>query len=601
MARFSPERRNFIAVCKKKPSHLFRLLANLWLLVPHYLLNRLKFFRPSSYFIKGSNEISLNQGNNQLDLNILPPIDLLPGKVKDLAVITLAGEAVSCRPGIEWDRAVEDMESGFALHRFGWLLSALLASPSRQLAVQASEWLQDWIRCMGKQRGHYAWESYSVAERLANWPFILQIIAKMAPLPAGFLITMEKSMTEHLKFLKKNIEYRDKRTNNHLLNNARGLYIGGLVFNDSEAVSQAKAIFLEWTEKLFHGDGMLKEHSSHYQQLLCQRYEQVYFLARHVGDAGFEQFMGAWLNRMAEAADFFAVSRPGGLGDLPRLGDISPDFPPRWFGPHDPGGWPAWKRRLGWRRSETETDARNGVLQRRQGDFFRYDTDEVTIFWHINPEGYSNDHGHNDAGGFVIFYRGIEIFADPGRYSYSPWGSYGRYARAHNTLLIDSLAPYCEDHLMNSLKAYRSRGPRYHVSRDGHCYVLEIEVDGFSRLKTPVKWTRKFVAGKKRLLVADDLSSAGSNCVEARFQIAPGIQVVPEEKGKYSLYSGSQPVMTLMALNYPGAANLVRGGRGDSGEGWCSREYGKRVPGATIIFQHRLSHQAAHEYEIRWL
>lgn len=602
-----PERKNFTAAMRKRPYELFFFLASSFKPLVSYAIrkavsvrrfNRLSPPRGKEY---QQPEQKNTGGSKHCFLDRLPFMDFIAQTDKELQVIRLAGETLSITNNIEWAYAYTDIEDSFALNRFGWLLSALIEHPSVKTAENTLIWIEEWLKTMHTKKDHPAWESYSIAERLSNWPLILQITRRLVPIPDCLMAEVERSMLSQLEHLLCHIEDMGSFTNNHILNNARGLYIYGILASHKTATEKAREIFYKWTVRLFHEDGMLKEHSSHYQQLLLQRYEQVAFLALHAGDMEFYDFMYSWARLMAEARNFFLVLSPGTTIGLPIIGDISPDFDPGWLIPGSDRGWPKLKKWLKSEKHEQNAHIKKNGLTVKKGGFFRYDLDAVTIFWHIETDGMTYlSHGHYDLGGFILFYNGSEVFADPGRFTYTDSGSYGKSASMHSTILIDSLGAYCEDVRLNTLRAYRFQTASFDLSAADGYFNIEITSNGFKRLSTPVLWKRKFHVEKTGILISDVLESSGRNQVEARFQLAPGVKTTNGEGGlKISIDTGVDmhlKVKDQHAYKY----SLFHGKNSNNNEGWFSKKYGERSPGTTVIFQRELTKQQTHTYEIRW-
>jgi len=338
MATKVSEQKNLLHFLLLHPFYLARFaVKSPWLLFCHLIRrevrnnrskNRKKRFRPA----EGRKE--------RLFLELFPSADKIEvTDIDDFEEIELSGRIISSRGKLDWAYINEDIEDTFSLNRFGWLLTSIHTRPSAKLAQRALEWISNWIDAMGESFHHPAWESYSVSERLANWPFVLRIIEKFFPHDHDVEMKIVSTIEIHIDYLLQNLELRGKFTNNHILNNARGLYIGGLVVNDERAVEKAKELFIEWTPKLFHGDGMLKEGSSHYQFLLCQRFEQVYLLSHLPGDGTFAAFMKKWTEAIRRARDLFNVQSGESTWTMPLIGDISPDYKPMWFSPSSIDGW----------------------------------------------------------------------------------------------------------------------------------------------------------------------------------------------------------------------------------------------------------------------
>lgn len=595
MSNPSQEHLNAVYYLIRRPARILLVLSRALLLASH----RAKGMLAPFFVKKRVHSPKREKTSRRLVFDAMPQLRASPSKVTCPTQTKLACETLSLESEIDWKHPYRDIEDTFALNRFGWLLAALVESPSAELARKAVRWLGTWIDAMTGQKEHPAWESYSVSERLANWPFILLILKRLTGVPENFTNDVERTLIDHLDHLLYHLEVNGKATNNHILNNARGLYIGGIVLNDPFAAEQAKKLFREWTPKMFCEEGVLREHSSHYQFLLCQRYEQIHLLAQCAGDASFLEFLERWVALMQDACEFLSVSYDDNGSAMPLFGDISPDFSPEWFLPA--GGWSTLKSWLGVQEPKRKKVKTDKVIIKRKGDFIRFDTKNTSCFWHIpKNDGPYLRHGHHDRGGFVLFYRGREIFTDPGRYSYTNEGLYGIRAKAHSTVTIASLGPSCEEHRLNRLNIYEDVKSGCRISASDEHALLTMECNGFERLRRAVHWKRKFTLQKNGMVIEDILESKGNNIVESRFQIAPGIRV-QQNNGILHLMIEQNLGATFEAVDrHPYSFLIIPQIDDGSDEGWVSKEYGIRARGNTLLFRRTINKAESHAYRLRW-
>ncbi len=612
MGFLNSERKNFIFYLLKRPTELFLFFPKFISIAFHYFIRKMSKLETIKQITKTANNASKRTtapsrddkyctAGMKMNFSKLPEIQFTPCENSELLPIRLASETISAQPDVDWGHIYHDIENTFALNRFAWLLTSLIERPSANMAEYALHSLVSWINVMGEKTDHPAWESYSVAERLSNWPFILIIVKKIVSLPDNVLSTIEKAMQAHIEYLLSHLELRGELTNNHVLNDARGLYIAGIMLDHQHAVKKAKAVFTEWTEKLVDTDGMLREHSSHYQYLLCQRYEQVYFLSNNIEDPAFHLFIKKWLELMLQSCEFFSLYSQNSNPSIPLMGDISPDVTPRWLLPCADHGWAKFKKWLGWEPLILNKRSEEKALKTGNGKFLRYDTGDITVFWHIETDGpVFPNHRHFDIGSFVLFKKGKQVIADPGRFSYTSEGSFGKGAKAHSSILIDSLGAYCEDVRLNLLKAYSCQNATYTIVESGNRFIVEIDVNGFQRLQTPVKWKRSFAIEEGKMLITDVLDSVETNYVETRFQIAPPFDV-KQSNGELDILADKSVFVKLITDHSPADCFGLSCGDGPNVEkGWFSEEYGSRSSGTTILFQQELHNSQTWSYEVRW-
>ena len=98
---------------------------------------------------------------------------------------------------------------------------------------------------------------------------------------------IEKSLIEHLFYISYHLEFFSGRAQNHILNNARALYLGGQLMGLPEVAQVGRILFKSQTDKLIGLDGFLLEGSSHYQLLLTRTYTEIWWCARVTEDLEF--------------------------------------------------------------------------------------------------------------------------------------------------------------------------------------------------------------------------------------------------------------------------------------------------------------------------
>ena len=588
------EKKNLLHFLLLHPFYLSRFIVRSPLILLLYLIRRER--RENILMKRKKNFRPTAERKNRLYFQRFQLLNRIEVKdIDDFEEIELSSRAISSRQEPDWSYIYEDIEDTFSLNRFGWLLTAIHARPSAKLSCRALEWITHWIENMGKRFQHPAWESYSVSERLANWPFILQICERFQPFDADTEKKIAANIGNHLDYLLQNLELRGDATNNHILNNARGLYIGGLAVKHESAIQKAKELFIEWTPKLFHGDGMLKESSSHYQFLICQRFEQVCLLSHLSGEGDFAAFMKKWTEAARRARDFFKIKNYQNTWTMPLIGDISPDYKPTWFSPFSRDGWKVIRESYaGGDSFSPYSQAMHNGLSRMSEGFFRYDQGDATVFWHV-PDGPvpAGSHGHFDTGSFVLFLKGKDIFTDPGRFSYRTEGSTGVYSRAHNCLLIDGLGPFCEDRRLNLIDAcpHQTSHTMVTANKDGGP-TLSLVVDGFRRLASPVRWERSFFFKERTMIIHDEIKSRGNHRLETRFIFAEGLSAEKTDGGVYIKSKSEQIVMKL--LNPAGNPTFFI----EKAE--ISRMYGRAKETLAFVVKNTTRGNHTNIYEIQW-
>ncbi len=325
-----------------------------------------------------------------------PPVEGCFGEMRRLSAegrrpsaveISLATRSLRMTSPFGWDVAgTTDAEDVFALHRFGWVFPALRQNPTQACALFFWGRVLEWIEAVPLRAGSAAWEPYSMSERAVNWLLLMELLKRSG---AGVLPEeprVRRSLESHGRELLARLEYYGEkdRTNNHLINNGRALYVLGVFFGDGRWQEAGRRILKEEASRSFTPGGFLREGSVHYHFLLLRTYSEMERVSRAAGDQPFAEWSGAFAARLREAARFF-LGEPD--APLPLLGDLSPDAPPQWLRSAAGGlsdGW-AWF----WGDAGKKDDfpqASAGFQDRRVDGWARYDAPAYRVFWRLPPE-----------------------------------------------------------------------------------------------------------------------------------------------------------------------------------------------------------------------
>jgi len=304
-----------------------------------------------------------------------------------------------------------DNESLFSVHRFRWLLIGIEDFQNKEFAKKSISILNYWIDNFNTV-GRIVNETYSICERLLNILYFISIV-KENDIKIYEMINIEKLEKIYklqIVDILSNIEYHGKYTNNHILNNARALYILGQVFS-IDFVSITGYKLLENQYDVHIKEGVLQEGSFHYQVLITRTILEIYNISIQMEDKVMQLFLKNRLNMILSITQ----SLHSEFSSLyPLVGDVSPDFPVEFF-----HGFPFSKK--------NDSSKWNNIFNIKITDFecleskykfwkkFIFDKIEI---WIIDKKFAALDHSHNDNGSFIIFYKGKPIIYDIGRFNY---------------------------------------------------------------------------------------------------------------------------------------------------------------------------------------
>lgn len=496
--------------------------------------------------------------------------------------VRLATRTWPLSAGDPWTQVFEDPEDAFSAHRFSWVAPALASSGAAAPVARAM--LRRWLADRGGTGDGPGWDSYSVAERISAAVYL-----QSAAAPGGADAGLDAAIRTHARHLHAHLEVRGANTNNHLLNDARALYLAGAWLVDAPLLARARAIF-DFAVPAMYQEGFLREGSTHYHQLLHRTLTEVALLASLAGDAAFGERAAAWASESASAARFVNA----GLPDMPRIGDLSPDFPPevlaawaRWFEADVPGA-----------DCNTPPDvaARGGYLRAVASGFLLH-------AW-VNPAGHvpAWSHAHADLGAFTLSWHGQPLLIDGGRSTYAATeiGAFGRSVRSHNAVSIDGFEP-CIAHGVNGYpelldREYGDARPVARVAGGGRAARVEIAHEGFARLGSGMRYSRSVALGPDGVTIEDRITGAGRHRVETFFHFAPECAVDPAGPGRWRV---ERPGAPALLFESGAGASLHRGVREPRLMGWSAREYGAAVPSPSLVCGHEGDLPTVQTYALR--
>ena len=426
----------------------------------------------------------------------------------------LSGEEILLgnSPKIEWSKTYADSEDTMSLHRFDWLITLLAFEQSNNLPSQGIDWIEDWIINKEKINKEIGWDSYTVSERIVNWLMFLCAVKPYINEKSNKIPLIESVLYDELKYLAFNLDYWGKDTNNHILNNARALYIGGCLLGVPYAKKIGLAILKNETDQLLP-EGVLKEGSTHYQLLITRTFLEILWFSKMSNDINTYNWLKPRLVKMLDCCHLISIN----YNKIPLVGDISPDYPPNWF-----FGYPFTYRNnkkilAPWTRIWGDFKNFNFCLL----DLGLNNTSEVSISSPINSQWhkYKNNnlllfstamdgdiksHIHQDKGSLCVYYDNFPILIDPGLMKYTwkdPIVKFQSEVLSHSTISINKigLIPSKLSQMDLMHKYFSKKNISYHIYEDGIKYMMK----GFRALGRWVSWIREINLNNNELIIND--------------------------------------------------------------------------------------------------
>jgi hypothetical protein len=511
--------------------------------------------------------------------------------------VRLPGGNLEVDTVIDWDFATDDQEASFALHRFGWLLNSFVNSETTGDDVVAI--VCDWIGRVPCQSGAKGWDSYSVSERLVNWILLLENL-QVSGLAQGHVDEIRQSISMQVEYLWHRLEYRGGDTNNHLINNARALYIAGCYLCDEDILAVGRSILEQESERMFFESGFLREGSSHYQLLLARTFLEVIWFAKKNSDTVFLLAIEDRVKKIWHAACFFLQDY-----QFPVFGDLSPDFTPDFhfgigvvgsllFGEKsvaqivDGNGWHTLFPGVNEYVVSNDVGSVKGLTAYPDAGYYRYSNNIYTLYIYVNPTGHVPgwSHGHADIGNFILYWKDRSVLIGTGRSSYrdTPEGRYGRSVRSHNAIAVDGREP-CIVHGLNGIPAAMSQAylqPPPTVDTDLKNGVLKISIAyaGMARWIDSGEVRREFECQPEELVISDAVHGKGRHQIDTYFQI-PGYYHLTSDGHCLKMHDKD----FALSLDHTQGMEVdtVVGRSGQTPLGWCSGRYGELQPIKTLV------------------
>lgn len=423
--------------------------------------------------------------------------------------------------------SLPDNEQHHAYHRLCWAVryacAAAFGHPqaASSLFQELGEWLAtDWS-C--DQRVAYP---YTTAERIASLAEVLFWIRYRNLADEHRLIkAVKQRVFLDALHLSRNVEYW-LAPHNHLLNNARALYVASMVLPEcGEADSWRKLAFQLWDEnfdQLVMKDGSFGEETSFYLFMNCRTALEYVLAARRCNHA-FPEGLLERLKLMLELGNDLLRSD----GSLPRFGNSSPDHTIRdlWglvtaahihnlllSAPRDTRVTPLT---IYYCNAPSPIQSASKVASVRlypEGGWAFLRRPELDAELVINGDTGSMTRGHGDCGrgSFELWWRGTLLIREPGNPTYNlPARHWYRGGQGQNVTCLNGLPPGISHE-------YQERMPDWYCSvQDGSWQLMREGVvfhcKGFRRLPSPVDWARQWVwQAPRRLVMHEKLQGQGS-------------------------------------------------------------------------------------------
>lgn len=501
---------------------------------------------------------------------------------------------------------------------------AFFLTEDRRYADCIVRHISDWIEHNPVGIGINWYSSMEMAIRSISWLWALFFIVSKVESSSELIELIPESIQQRILrsifwqayFIEKNLS-KYSFANNHLIGEAVGLFFVGSVLpflpRSDTWKKKGWRILCDEIPKQIFPDGVPKEQSNAYLFFVFDLCTIAILLAK-------KQFLDipeTFLKRLENACEYI-MYQIDHKGNVPNIGDSSDACVLKLhsgrFNPYcsmlNTGA--IFFKRSDFKYWAGEIDERNfwlfseeglklykalpsepGVLSSKLfqhgGQIIlrhRYAPKEEAIMWiDGGPFGYLYicAHAHADALSFTLNVSNNPILIDPGTYLYhdgGKWRDYFRSTRAHNTIEVDG-----KDQA-------DSGGPFLWLTRadsfikkfdsDPEKDVLEIEHNGYKRLKDPVVHRRYFVFNKRRLwwMIKDEIICKGKHQIIQAFHFHP--KCVVKRIDEHMFQIEIQNVRLFVKLDPKLSCSLYRG-EIEPIFGWYSDKFGEKEPCFTLV------------------
>ncbi len=424
-------------------------------------------------------------------------------------------------------------------------------------AQAALELMEDWIGANppGMDPG---WEPYPLSVRVVEWTAALALLGDRGS--AASRARVVDSLARQGRYLARHLEWH--LGGNHLLKNAKALFVLGMAFECPEARDWRRRggrLFLSEIGKQVLADGGHYERSPLYHGIVLEDVLDVVALSgsspdRPLGKGedvlrAVASRMASWLARMRHPDGGLALFNDGAIAGDP-----------------DPGRLLAYAERI----VEFEAPRRRADALPESGYFIlEHDQGRAVIdCGEVGPDELPA-HAHADTLSYELCWAGRRLIVDSGTAEYA-WDDLRRYVRstaAHNTVRVDDVeqSEVWASHRVG--RRARPLGARINVLDSS--LTFSGAHDGYARLG--VIHHRHMLASATAWIVVDELRGRGWHRYESYVHLHPDLTVSPDD-GSWRLRSDRDEI----ALRPLGPI------RGFETKGWYCPDWG-RADGARVL------------------
>lgn len=397
----------------------------------------------------------------------------------------------------------KDIKLIWEIGRFGWAITlarayAFSGDPTYATAFweKTLHFLEAHPPYLGRQ-----WQSaQEVAIRLMVLVFCDRALASAPASTIERRRRLWQAVAEHAQRIPPTFVYARAQNNNHLLSEAAGLLTAGVYLQDHPQAQKWQEMGWRWLNWGFQHQidefGTYVQHSVNYHRLMLQLALFADQLRREMGNLAWEEITQ---DRLAAAVRWLWALTDSDSGQTPNFGandgayifplsslphnDYRPvvDAAAKAFLQQDIYAQPDLSEMAGWfgLQSGEEPSPR----QPQALDMLRIEQPNGRAF--IHTAHFGDRPSHADQLHVDLWWRGVNIAADPGTYQYNappPWDNALATARVHNTLTLDGRDQMQRAGRFLWLDWAQAEVLAYEVDGEGALAWVTAEHDGYRKL-----------------------------------------------------------------------------------------------------------------------
>lgn len=507
---------------------------------------------------------------------------------------------------VKWLWEPARFRSAFLLTRAYWL--------TRDDAHVETFWslVESWRDANPPNLGAHWMCGQEASIRVIAWAFAAFAMMDAPPSTPARLRMLTTLLSAHGKRIEANLDYALSQKNNHGVNEALGLWTIGVLFpglpDAARWASVGRRLLEDEGRRQFYADGAYVQQSLSYHRFVLQSYAWALL----VGSALGQPFSEGLTSVVRRATRFLHQLTDPASGRMPNYGanDSAVLLPLSSTDAEDPrpalalAFWATDRRRafdgptaeaLFWLADSALEAPHDPVahvpLAATEGGYYTLRSERTWAFTRCGV--YRDRPSQADMLHVDIWWRGVNIVADPGTFAYTgepPWNNGLVTTAVHNAVTVDGLDQM--ERVGRFAWARWNRGRVVRVGSSGEP-LFEGEHDGYVARCGVTHRRAVVLVGEAAWVIIDDLNGAGTHTAASQW-LFPDACIISSTRSGAVLRSPVGPITCSFFDFQPGSESAgatpeIAESSGDDVTGWFSPRYAERRRAAALIVRSALA------------